>query len=48
MPDFESGVASYITGKQRLMCFSPLISEVTQTFVAINATISGETIKRAD
>ena len=35
------------TVKQRLMYTSPLTSEETLIFVAISATISGETIKRA-
>ena len=36
------------TVKQRLMYISPLTSEETPIFVAINATISGATIKLAD
>ena len=36
------------TVKQRLMYISQLTSEETKMFAAINATISGATIKRAD
>ena len=48
MPDFESGVASYIHGQATVDVYFPVDKREVRKFVAISAGISGATIKRAD